>query len=232
MHSHIIKLQAFEGPLDALLKIIEQQELDISEVSLAQVTDQYLAYIDTADINPTEIADFLQIAAKLLLIKSRILLPFTDELEDDDIQDLAEQLKEHKKFVEASQHIANLWSDAARAYSRDKLTLQRQSGFVPPKSVTVEVLSTSMKHLIDRLQPIVKLPEKTIRKVVSLREKIQGLLTRLDSEKSVYFHETLEVQDDSSEKIVSFLAMLELVKQRKVTVSQDSLFTDIIVKRL
>ncbi len=230
--SHIIQLEQFEGPLDALLKIIEQQELDISEVSLAQVTDQYLTYIENSEINPTEIADFLTVAARLLLIKSKILLPFTDELEDDDIIDLEQQLKLYQKYIKASKTIQSLWNDPREMFERPKLVIKINNNFIPPKNVDVQIMQEACLRVIDKIKPIIKLPKKTMRKVVSLREKIEHLSHRLKTQAEFYFHDILEEKENSSEIIVSFLAMLELVKQRKVIVEQPESFSDIIVKRL
>ncbi len=231
--SHIIKLEKFEGPLDALLKIIEGQELDISEVSLAEVTDQYLNYIDQTDIDPTEIADFLTVAAKLLLIKSRILLPFTDELEDDDAIDLAQQLRRYQQYVDVAKKLEKLWNASARMYERPKLVVPLQKDeFVPPNNLDNNTLLESCLQVLAKIKPIIKLPEKTIQKVISLKEKIEHLSERLKEQAEFYFHEALDRQDDISEKIVSFLAMLELVKQREVVVVQSETFADIIVKKV
>lgn len=231
---HIIKLQQFEGPLDALLKIIEGEELDISEVSLAQVTDQYLAYIDEAELEPLEIADFLQVAAKLLLIKSRILLPFTDELEEEDGIDLAAALREYRRFVEAAEAINIAWQGKNNLYTRERdLHIQKNETKknILPDNCTIENMQRSFNQLLKRLQPRIHLPEKTMAKIISLREKIEHFARRLESNAIFSFHDMLENRNDQSEKIVSFLAMLELVKQRQAHVEQETLFADIIVRR-
>jgi len=234
--SHIIKLEQFEGPLDALLQIIEQQKLDISEVSLAEVTDQYLQYIESIEIDPIEIADFLTVAAKLLLIKSRILLPFAEELEDNDVIDLAEQLKRYQQYIELSKKIAMLWNQPQQMYERHKLhipsQIQAHNQFISPKNVTAKSLLLACTNILEKIKPLVQLPERTIRKVISLREKIEHLSQRLKRQAEIYFHEILEDKDDASEKIVSFLAMLELVKQREISIDQTETFADIIVRRL
>ena len=100
------KLEKFEGPLSLLLKLIEQEELDITQVSLANVADQYVNYIRQSDhINPDEVADFLVVAAKLLLIKSRALLPYLYPEEEEDIEELQQQLRMYQEFVKASKGI-------------------------------------------------------------------------------------------------------------------------------
>ena len=115
------KLEKFEGPLDLLLELIEKEELRITELSLAKVADQYLEYIkNNENIHLENLSDFLSVASKLILIKSRALLPvlqFTDE-EEGEIQDLARQLEEYKRFKEASQVLSRLEDESGKLYYR------------------------------------------------------------------------------------------------------------------
>ena len=119
--SYNIKLEQFEGPLDLLLQLTEQEKLDITRVSLAQIADQYLEYISNAkNITLAHLADFLSVASKLILIKSKALLPllqFTEE-EEEEIKDLEHQLAEYKKFKEAAQKLNDVFHSPFTYFSR------------------------------------------------------------------------------------------------------------------
>lgn len=230
--SHVIKLEQFEGPLDLLLQLTENQELDISEVSLSQVTDQYVIYIQEADIDPHEIADFLSVAARLLLIKSKILLPFFETESDEDQLDLAEQLKVYSQYIEISKVLDTLWKQHNVSYSRIKLQIPKndEQEFVPPPNVDASVLHEAFTQVVERIRPIIKLPEKTLKKVVSLKERIEYLSSALLTKKSFHFSETL-TEKNNQELIVTFLALLELVKQRRAVVAQHDGLGDIYIEQ-
>jgi len=170
------------------------------------------------------------------LIKSRILLPFTEELEDEDVVDLAEQLKRYQQYIELAKKISVLWDTPNQMYTRHKLhipqSVQDNDKFIPPQNVTTKSLVAACLNVIEKIKPIIQLPERTIRKVISLKEKIEHLSQRLKQQAEIYFHDILENKDDAAEKIVSFLAMLELVKQREISIDQTETFADIIVRRL
>ena len=115
---YTIKIQKFEGPLDLLLQLIEQEELDITEISLAHITEQYLEYLATIEeLYPDELADFLVVATKLLLIKSHMLLPELT-LEDEDEESLTRQLQLYKKYVEAARRLHDRWQGTAELHTR------------------------------------------------------------------------------------------------------------------
>jgi len=106
---HKIKIEDFEGPLDLLLQLIEKQKMDINQISLAKVTEQYIHFIESSDgISPGELADFLVIAAKLLLIKSRSLLPYLESEDEDSGFELEKQLKMYKLFAEAAERVRSI----------------------------------------------------------------------------------------------------------------------------
>ena len=119
-----IRISNFEGPLDLLLQLIEKEELDITEVSLLQVTEQYLDYLEKVeDKKPDELADFLLIAAKLLYIKSRVLLPELEMDEEENATDLAVQLKMYKKYVAARKIIQRRFENDNFPFSRPEGSL-------------------------------------------------------------------------------------------------------------
>jgi len=224
-----IESEQFSGPLDLLLQLIEAQELDITKISLAQVTDEYLKYIESAEqINPEEMADFLVVAAKLILIKSKALLPGL-ELEEEG--DLEIQLKLYKEFLEVSKVIHKMILKRKFSYSREKLPQGIEPEFSPPQKLTTQKLARSFKQVLDRLEPIVRLPENTIKRVINIEEKIKYIREYITKKIQTTFYE-LVGQGDKAEAIVNFLALLELVKQRVVNTEQQDLFGDISIKKI
>lgn len=227
-------LEKFEGPLDLLLTLIEKEKLDITEVSLAQVTDQYLAYIQSeASISLQNLAAFLAIATRLILIKSRALLPvleFSDE-EEEAIEDLEYRLKAYRLFREASQTLGQLFSRAKGAVARESF-LGMKSVFYPPQDITKEKLREHFVHVLGDIPVFEILPEEAIALVVTLEEKIHALRQTLSERVESSFAEIISSTEDRVEVIVSFLAMLELIKQRFIHVRQEHFFSDIHIKRL
>lgn len=224
-----IKLQQFEGPLDLLLQLIEQKELDISKVSLAQVTEQFIGHLKSVqEINPEELADFLVVAAKLLLIKSRILLPSLDVEEEG--SDLEQQLRMYKEYYEASKVLNTIIKRKKFLFPRDKPAIAIEPVFNPPKSLNANRLKELFVQVLDAIEPIVSLPQQVYHRTVSIEEKINHLREHIHKYATMNFNKLLRESKDKTEVIVTFLALLELVKQRMVVVVQADMFSDIEVK--
>ncbi|MFH1866646.1 MAG: ScpA family protein [Patescibacteria group bacterium] len=226
---HEISIEKFQGPLDVLLQLIEQEELDITEVSLAQVTDQYIKYLQTAtELNPDEVADFLVIASKLLLIKSRVLLPMLNLGGEEEEQELERQLKIYKEFLEASKVINKIWNQGNIMYDRAKPLLLKEHGkFTPPQGVTAKRLHDVWVRVLRQIEPIIRLPEVTLQKAITINEKIEELKKKILAKAHLNWYTFIAAAKDKTEVIVSFLALLELVKQRQIIVKQAELFQDI-----
>jgi len=225
-----ISLEKFSGPLDLLLSLIQEKELHISEVSIAKVTEQYLDYIDKLEeVVPEELADFLVLASRLLLLKSRNLLPQLMPQDEHEI-DLADQLRMYKMYVDVSKKLNDLWENAPISYGRKEPVVIPENPDTP-ENVTSENMLVAMKRVIHRLKPPRPLPKTHIDKTVSLKEKIAQIRDFLQSRKSFTYKESLGEGYNKTEAIVGFLAMLELVKQKTATLHQDALFEDILIKR-
>ena len=221
----------FSGPLDVLLTLIQDQKLSISEVSLSKVTEQYLEYLDRLEEKkPEEMVDFLVIAARLLLMKSRALLPLVFP-EEEEGPDLAEQLRLYQMFVSASRALNQRWGTTARSYERLE-PLHPLIHPVAPGNMTLASVHESMLQLVRRLKPPKPLPETHMDKTVSLKEKIDYIRRLISSKTSVHFSALLNDAHNKTEVIVSFLALLELVKQKALFVHQDTAFADIVLKRV
>lgn len=226
-----VKTEGFQGPLSLLLELIEDEKLDITNVSLAQVTEQYLTRVEALGENlPTgELADFLVVASRLLLIKSYVLLPtLADEDEAPDY--LSQQLKMYKVYRDASQTLRALIAKKRFSFNRAPLKVAAVE-FSPPPKLESRALAARLARLIAELEKtFVRLPKKTMRRVVSIGERIEHLKTLLASVQKVGFSEFLKSTKNRSEIVVSFLALLELIKQRHLVADQPS-SRDIVIQR-
>jgi segregation and condensation protein A len=229
-----LTLPYFEGPLDLLLHLIEREELDITSVTLATVADQYLQIIRQQDqLNLDALADFIWIGARLLLIKSRALLPRPPgedgiEEEDDDAGDLARQLMEYKLFKEAAGQLRDIERAGQKSYPR----IAPPPDLPPPPGldgVTLDMLRLMVEAALTR-KPAVKEHHQVIRPhKFTVREKIDFLRERLASEGRVSFRAVIDACGTRMEIIVSFMAVLELIKSRVLEAVQDATFSDIVL---
>lgn len=232
---HAIKVEQFEGPLELLLQLIQDQKLDITQVSLATVADQYLEYIHAQPTwDPDELADFLVVAAKLLLIKSKVLLPNLDLGEEEEgVLALEQQLKMLKRYLEASGKVHALFQAHRVAFAREKLPRHLiPTRFFPPPNLQIAVLPTLFQKILERIAAFLPLPKSVIAKAVSLEEKIRSIRDHLMERISTSFQQLVGDGGTKTEIIVHFLAILELVKQRMVMVRQDQLFQDIHIEKI
>ncbi len=222
-----ISLEKFEGPLDLLLQLIEKDKLNITEISLAKITDQYLDYIHDKVIASEEMADFLLIAAKLIYLKSKYLLPNVVVNEEEDGLSLAKQLKIYRQYYEASKLINKMWLDKSRlAYQRNvDLKAYLEFGFLPPKNLKLEHLGVYFQAVLARIETIVNLPKVVMARAISIGEKIKQIKDLINQKQELLFSH-LRSSNNKTEVIVNFLAILELVKQKEITVQQNDLFAD------
>lgn len=231
---YLIDTEVYQGPLDLLLELIEKAELDITKLALAQVTDQYLKYMHRLQLEkPAEVSAFLVIAARLLQIKSSALLPRpshdpTLESEEDAGEALARQLILYKLFKQIGVWLAEREQVGYRTYLRmappPKLNVQPKLDLsyltLPDLIAAAREILTQETDLQD-LTTVVNLPRITI------RERIGSILEILQSEKSSTFHLLLADRSSRVEIVVTFLALLELVKRHILSARQDSLFGNI-----
>jgi len=230
--SYTVKLEQFEGPLGLLLQLIESEKLDISELSLAKVTEDYLKLLEAnPDLPPEELADFLVVASKLLLIKSKMLLPYLQfgNDEEDGEQDLESQLRIYKSYLDVSRKIEQLVGNRRFLYVHDKLPKTEIGFSPPPKQFDTVQMHAIFLGVIKRLEPVVKPQKKALERAMSINDKIQQIRGLLNRTKRLSFRSLMSSASSRLEVIVSFLALLELVKQRSITVSQSGRFEDIAI---
>lgn len=228
--SYTVSTSVYEGPLDLLLQLIERAELDITKLALAQVTDQYLEYLhDLEEKDPDEVSAFLAVASRLLQIKSEMLLPrppTREPGEEDPGELLAQQLIIYKRFKELAFYLAGREAAGLRTYLR----------LAPSPKIENIVLDLSGVSLVDLLETIqiifaadsrpglttvVSAPKVTI------REKISQIAQYLRKNKNITFQQLLSPETFRLDVVVTFLALLELVKRSIVQTHQDQLFGDI-----
>ncbi len=235
-----VKTEVFEGPLDVLLNLIEKRKLFINDISLAKVADDFISHIRVQGELPiADTAQFVLIASTLILIKSKSLLPGIEltEEEEQSIEDLEHRLTARKQYKELSLHVKALFGKqmlfTPLARRDGNKSAEVTPVFAPDKRTTTGDLLTRIKQVIAALPKQEVLHKTLVKKVVSLEEMIVALTERITRNFKMNFKEfaTKENSDGGKEEkvslIVSFLAMLELVKQGVIAVRQDTAFQDI-----
>jgi len=227
-----IKIEKFNGPMDLLLQLLDKHEFEITEISIAEVTDQFLLHIESIeDRDAEELSDFLVLATRLLYLKSKALLPLLED-EEGELDDLEKQLKMYKEFVDASKKIEEMIKQNRFTFSREKMPMRTVVEFAPPTGLKVKELKQIFLVVLRRLDPLVKLPKQIMEKTVSLQKTIFDLKDLIRKQKKIGFKELMSGAKNRTEVIVNFLAVLELVKQRQLIVRQASLFEDIHLERV
>ncbi len=224
----------FEGPLDLLLDLIEKEKLDITEVSLAQVADQFLEYLESVqEIGPSNLADFLLVAGKLILIKSKALLPLLEleKEEEEDIEELKARLKEYQKFKEISKKIKELANRKERFFSRQSYS-GMQAIFCPPKNIAALDLQEALESVFYKLPEIETIVKRAMGNVVSIKDRIEHIRESLVLRIEMTFKEVTVGTKNKIEVIITFLAMLELVRKSIIIVEQVEIFGDIKIKKM
>ncbi len=224
-----LETEAFQGPLEALLDLIEERKLSISEVTLADVTDSYLAYVEKLPELPLgETAQFILVASTLLLIKSRTLLPTLTLSEDEreSVDELERRLARYAVVRKAARGLRKEWGRAP--YRFPKRAPLRAPVFNPAEA-TVDTISGVLQRLISLLPKAEALVEAAVAPVLALEDVIVSLKARLSTAFKTQFRE-LTKSKDRHEVIVYFLAMLELVRNGSASVTQEKLFDDITIE--
>ncbi len=230
--AYTVKINAFEGPLDLLLTLIESRRLHINDISLSAVADDYLIYVQSQGELPiAETANFILVASTLLLIKSKSLLPVLEltEEEQGSIGDLERRLKLHKLFKDISILVQSRFGREGlfpRSPTHTELPI-----FSPDKKMTLPALSQSILVVVARLPRKVFMPKAIVETIMTLEEMIDRLAGRVTSALQTNFRDFAGVgRAKRGEIILSFLALLELVKRGIVSVTQDEHFKDISIK--
>lgn len=253
-----LRLDQYQGPLDKLLELIEAREMEISEISLAQVTDDFLKHLEalkhaqglsavTIEAESVALrtdlrllADFIVIASRLIFIKSRSLLPqleLTTE-EEADIHDLEARLRIYKELKPAMRLLDELWKKRTSEYSRPYFMNTVAPGeheggvhvFYPAPSITPAALAASLRKIYEAFERLA-IENQTVReKIVTLEEKIAEIIQRMTAIVQTNFR-TLTSAQSRSETIIAFLAILHLAREQLIFLEQEDALSDIIIKR-
>lgn len=234
--AYTVRLPLFEGPLDLLLHLIQKNELDITAISLALVADQFINHLQAIQqVQASVIADFLVVAAKLLLIKSRLLLPkppvVDDEEEEDPAEQLAQRLREYKKYKQAAFYLKELEATGRRCYVRVAPPPPMETR-IDWESLSLDDLITALQGLLEKeeeLQPVGTLvsPRK-----VTVREKIEWIERLLSQSRQVSFQRVVGKTGGRIDIVVSLWAVLEMIKRGQVRAFQRELFGEIVLEPL
>lgn len=229
-----VRLSLFEGPLDLLLHLIEREELDITTISLASVTDQFIAYLQALrEVQAGVIADFLVVAARLLLIKSRLLLPKPPPLEDEEEDPgevLVRRLLAYKMFKQAAQHLREREQARLRSYVR----------LAPPPVLEprLDLAGVSLRDLVAAMSRVLATsPESESMgmlvspRKVTVQEKMALIESLVRGGQSIPFAAVLRSAATRVDVVVSFWAVLELIKRGRLEATQSELFGEIVLRK-
>ncbi len=235
-----LKTARYQGPIEALVTLIEEKQLPILEVSLAEVTADFLSYVEGLEARIQEegdemlaelLADFLLVASRLILIKSKALMPslvLTGE-EEEDIKDLEARVRLYRELKGIQPLLKGAWSDMPQTLTREFL-LSEEVVFYPPAKLVFGDLAAAVARLAGELERIARPIEKVRGTIIHLKEKIEEIFERVKG--GTFSFGELSKSRSRGEAVVLFLAMLHLIKSQLVRVTQSSHFSDInIAKR-
>lgn len=234
-----VKANEFCGPLDKLLELIETKKLDITRISLAEVTADFLKYVDELKekeqspkgISPRVLADFLVVASQLILIKSKAILPelkLSDD-EEESIQELEKRLKIYSEVKPMFAEMKSAWNKNGQSFSREMFS-SIQPFFYPANSITQDNLLKSINNILVSLGSLFMEHEKIERQLITLEQKIKDLSQRITEGISKFSQ--MVYQKPKQEVIVTFLALLHLLRDQLLRVKQAENFDDIEIEKM
>lgn len=232
-----VQLDVFEGPLDLLLYLIRKDEVDITDIPIEIITTQYMEYLDLMRMLDLDIAgEFIVMAATLMMIKSRMLLPVEervveeDEEEEDPRWDLVRQLVEYKKFKDAALHLHIMELDREHIYDREGANIQLE------KDAEKTLQDVSIFDLISAFnEALQNVPQESLTEIFAdeftVAQKIDDLIKRIQHHERVSISEVFSKMRSRSEVVCTFLAVLELIKLKHISIVQEEVFGEIIIER-
>lgn len=237
-YEHAVTLPVFEGPLDLLLFLIRKNEIDIYDIPIEQITKQYLDILRGMEHQRLEIAgEFFVMAATLMQIKSRLLLPREEQLpgQDDETEDdtdprweLVQQLIQYRKFKEVSARLEEIMDEARNVLFRDYFLTPEEKQERPLKPSDAVSLWNVFNQVLRRLSDKIVIGE-IHDEVVSVADRMEDILSRIRTHPSFRFSELIQAERVSIPFVIStFLALLELTRLRRLSLAQDSAFSDIL----
>jgi len=229
MGAYEVKLERFEGPLDLLLHLIQRDEIDVYDIPIARITQQYLEYIDIMRLLDLDVAgEFLVMAATLMRIKAKMLLPVPPAGEEDEIDprdELVQRLLEYRQFKEVSTTLKSREEHRRLEYERGQVPGEEEGGPLPLAPAT-------LFHLLDALNRVLsRLPARTVMELEAeaydIEDKIDRIQSRVRVAGRLSFETLLSECRSRLEMIVTFLALLELLKLNRLVAVQSANFGEI-----
>ncbi len=232
-----VKLTLYEGPLDLLLDIIRKNEIDIMDIPMVQVTEQYLEYLNTMKMLNLDIAgEFLVLAATLIYIKSRMILPQEEQkMEDEGLdprEELVRKLLEYQAYKEAAKELGALQDERALTFTRQ--IADHYFKELSPEDTQIDNLSANLYDLVAAFQKVLKSAgqeafHQVLQEVITIEEKMDEIRQALNAKREMSFNELFPPEYSRNELIVTFLAVLELAKSKFIRIVQKVRFGDIVI---
>lgn len=225
-----LKTDSYEGPFEVVLELIDRKKLSVNELSLATITDEYITYVRSKASFPTEdAAEFISVAATLLVIKSKSLIPELELSEDEetDITEFERRLHEYNRIRAVTRSLSQIFGRSVMISRGDK---PQDPFFSPSRDLTLATLESTLSQLLTAPIPEPALPEARVRSTVTLEEMMDKLLERIQKKMTMTFSDFSLDATERVEVIVSFLALLELVKQGNIDAEQHDTFSTIHIK--
>ncbi|MEK7086442.1 MAG: ScpA family protein [Patescibacteria group bacterium] len=222
-----IKTDSYEGPFELMLDLIEARKLLVNDLALANITEDFIKHVRSKETFPVEeTANFIQIAATLLLIKSKSLIPdlLLTEEETGDIDDLKRRLEAYEKVREASRELARIFGKSVMLPAGARAP---EPFFSPSRDLTKDALAEALARVLAAREAVEELPTASVKPMVTIEEIMDRLAARVQSAMTLSFKEFAGTAGERVEVIVSFLALLELVKQGAVAAEQHETHGDI-----
>lgn len=214
------RLDEFEGPLDLLLSLIEKNKIDIADIPIASIFEQYMQYIAEAERLDLEIAcEFIVMASTLMLIKSKMLLPRDPEKDEDPRRELVDALLIYQKAKEDAEVLRPRYSEYSGRLAKDNEEIPAEKGF--PLGLDPGLLSKALGVMVNRLKQTTEVPQTMINplikhRVVSVEDQIEGIISKLTANESASFFYLLKDAKDRPELLAAFMGILELIKLRRI----------------
>lgn len=231
MNSYQLKTEKFSGPIEKLLELIEDKKMDITELSLAEVVADFLNYLKTIEQKePRMLADFIVVASRLILIKSKALLPTLElnEEEKEDIKDLEERLKRYAEFKPSMAIFKKLFETNNFSVSRQFLN-NHEPIFYPADNFNVSSMQSAIKNIFEVFSQLTIETQKIEPELIKLEDKINEIIKKIESGIAKFSDVTKE--KSRREIVVLFLALLHLLKEQLIKVEQNEMQGDILIKR-
>ncbi|HVX90498.1 MAG TPA: ScpA family protein [Candidatus Paceibacterota bacterium] len=225
--NYTVRTAAYEGPFELLIDLIEKRKLLVSDIALAAVTDEFIQHVKSqADFPMEDATNFIAVAATLLLIKSKSLIPELElsEEEEGSIDDLQRRLALYEKTREAARELGRIFGRSVMLPAGEKAP---EIVFAPSSDMSTESLAKALAAALAALEKVEELPEARVKPTVTIEEMMDSLLNRVQRALTLSFKEFSGEAKERVEVIVSFLALLELVKMGHVDADQGANFADI-----